>query len=148
LLLRASSEIQGDKVDVSAITDPKAADASGIPQAGVWVAFADAVVGHDDGELDRAREAVLEELGAPGLVDTAAVASNFERMVRIADGCGIPLDPPVVMLTKDVRDDLGLDRFTSAANTPGQGFLGRSLGPVLRAVVPRLLRFAGSFRRS
>ncbi len=148
MLLRASSEIQGDKVDVSAITDPKAADASGIPQAGVLIAFADAVVGHDDAELDRAREAVLEELGAPGLVDSAAVASNFERMVRIADGCGIPLDPPVVMLTKDVRDDLGLDRFTSAANTPGQGFLGRSLGPVLRAVVPRLLRIAGSIRRS
>ena len=148
MLLRASSELQGDKVDVSAITDPKAADASGIPQAGVLVAFADAVVGRDDAELGRAREAVLDELGAPGLVDSAAVASNFERMVRIADGCGIPLDPPVVMLTEDVRDDLGLDQFASAANTPGQGFLGRSLGPVLRAVVPHLLRIAGSFRRT
>ena len=148
MLLRASSELQGDQVDVSAITDPKAADASGIPQAGVLVAFADAVVGRDDGELGRAREAVLDELGAVGLVDTAAVASNFERMVRIADGCGIPLDPPVVVLSEDVRDDLGIDQFASAANTPGQGFLGRSLGPVLRAVVPRLLRVAGSFRRS
>ena len=143
-----SSEFQGDKVDVSAITDPKAADASGIPQAGVLVAFADAVVGRDDGELDRAREAVLNELGVQGLVDTAAVASNFERMARIADGCGIPLDPPIVMLTEDVRDDLGLDQFASAAITPRQGFLGRSLGPVLRAVIPRLLRIAGSFRRT
>ena len=124
MLLRVSSELQGHKVDLAAITDPKAADASGIPQAGVLVAFADAVVGRDDGELDRAREAVLDDLGAVGLVDAAAVASNFERMVRIADGCGIPLDPPVVMLSEDVRDDLGIDRYTSAANTPGQGFLG------------------------
>lgn len=148
MLLRVSSELQGHKVDLAAITDPKAADASGIPQAGVLIAFADAVVGRDDGELGRAREAVLDDLGAVGLVDAAAVASNFERMVRIADGCGIPLDPPIVVLSEDVRDDLGLDQYASAASTPGQGFLGRSLGPVLRAVVPRLLRIAGSFRRS
>ena len=57
------------------------------------------------------------------LVDAAAVVGNFERMVRIADGTGIPLDKPVAMVSADMREELGLDaksvaaRFTSESHT-------------------------------
>ena len=140
MLLRVSSELQGHNVDLAAITDPKAAGASGIPQAGVLVAFADAVVGRDDGELDRAREAVLDDLGAVGLVDAAAVASNFERMVRIADGCGIPLDDTVAMVSADMREDLGIDDFHGAQQTREIRGIRRVAGRVMSRMLPVVLK--------
>ena len=48
---------------------------------------------------------------AAALVDAAGVASNFERMVRIADATGIPLDARMAALSQDVRDTLHLERF-------------------------------------
>ena len=36
---------------------------------------------------------------------------------RIANGCGIPVIPMVLKATKDIRDELGLNSFRSAANT-------------------------------
>ncbi len=80
------------------------------------------------------------ELGPDGLLDVAAVASNFERMVRIADSTGIPLDAPVAALTSDLRDTLHLDRFESAARTRRLGRFGRGLASVLRAALPVVLR--------
>lgn len=40
------------------------------------------------------------------------VASNFERMVRIADATGIPLDACMQALSQEIRDALDLERFT------------------------------------
>lgn len=87
---------------------------SGIPEAPALTALAEALVKGDESTLAHARASVLENLGPTGLVDAAAVASNFERMVRIADATGIPLDESVEALTADLRDRLGLDRFASA----------------------------------
>jgi hypothetical protein len=47
------------------------------------------------------------------VVDAAGVASNFERMVRIADSTGIQLDTRMAALSKGVRDQLGLERLTA-----------------------------------
>jgi len=44
------------------------------------------------------------------MVDAAGVASNFERMVRIADATGVELDASITELTADVRTALGLER--------------------------------------
>lgn len=52
------------------------------------------------------------------MVDAAGVIANFQRMVRIADGTGIPLDEPVAMLTTDIREELGLNHYGSADRTP------------------------------
>jgi hypothetical protein len=41
------------------------------------------------------------------------VASNFERMVRIADATGIHLDERMESLSQEVRDALHLERFTA-----------------------------------
>lgn len=79
--------------------------------------FADAAVGRTP-NLAQAREALHAAMGADAVVDCAAVVANFQRMVRIADGCGIPLDPPTIGASADFRERLGVHAYTSAANTP------------------------------
>jgi hypothetical protein len=69
-------------------------------------------------------------------------------MVRIADATGIPLDAPVDIMTSDVRETLGIDRFTAAANTPRAGVVRRALTPVLRPLLGKLLRVIGSRSRA
>ena len=50
-------------------------------------------------------------MGVAAMVDAAAVASNFERMVRIADGTGIPLGDRMESLARPVIDELQLERL-------------------------------------
>ena len=50
-------------------------------------------------------------MGVEAMIDAAAVASNFERMVRIADATGIPLDQRLQELARGVIDELGLERL-------------------------------------
>ena len=52
------------------------------------------------------------------MVDAAAVAANFQRMVRIADSMGIPIDDKNVEAGASIRQELELSRFASAQNTP------------------------------
>jgi hypothetical protein len=61
--------------------------------------------------LQHTRHGVLETMGPEAMVDAAGVASNFERMVRIADATGIPLDERMEKASKDVREALDLERF-------------------------------------
>ena len=114
----------------------------------VLTAFAEALVGDDEDLLATARRRVAQALGPAGLVDAAAVASNFERMNRIADATGIPLDGPVAALSSDLRDTLGLDRFASAANSSRVGWLGRTAGAVFRSVLGGVLRRTAMRRTS
>ncbi len=124
------------------MTDDAAAASSGIQHAEALLAFADAAVSGEPEGLAAARERLLAEVGSEGLVDAAAVVANFERMVRIADGTGIPLDAPVAAMTTDLRDELDLARFGSASNTPPPGALARAAGAALRRVAPPMMRFA------
>ena len=71
------------------------------------------MVGDDEAILTQARQAVIEACSPAVLVDAAGVASNFERMVRIADATGIQLDERMTMLSQEVRDTLHLERFTA-----------------------------------
>jgi hypothetical protein len=77
----------------------------------VLVRFAEAMVGNAEDALAKARGRVLAELWPEALVDAAAVVSNFERMVRIADAIGIPLDSFLDEATIDIRRELKLSRF-------------------------------------
>jgi hypothetical protein len=90
------------------------------------------VLGDDGAELRRAREALLAAVGARAVVGAAGGVSNFQRMVRIADATGIPLDAPVAMLTQDLREELGLGRFGSGANTPPVGRVSQLFARALR----------------
>ena len=95
------------------MTDHEAAATSGVEHGAVLIAFAEAMVGEDDAVLARARQAAIEVLGPEAMVDAAGVASNFERMVRIADSTGIQLDERMEVLSKEVRDKLHLERFAA-----------------------------------
>ena len=95
------------------MTDHAAADTSGVEHGNLLIAFAEALVGDDDVTLTHARHAVIEGLSPAAMVDAAGVASNFERMVRIADATGIQLDERMTVLSQKVRDALHLERFTA-----------------------------------
>ena len=107
------------------------------------MAFADALVAADEGALAAVRVALRAALGDEGFVDASAVASNFQRMVRIADATGIPLDTPVAAFSEDIREELDLARFGSSANTAGSGPIQRLAGRLLRPIAPWMMRMAG-----
>ncbi len=48
------------------------------------------------------------------MVDAAAVIAGFDGITRIADASGIPLEPPKVEQTADLRATLRLDEFAAA----------------------------------
>ena len=113
MLLRASGEHQGTSLQLDAVID--GGDVDGVQHASVLLTLAESVVVRDAAATARARAAVVKEMGAEAMVDAAAVAANFERMVRIANATGITLGERLVEPTAQVRADLELDRFTRSA---------------------------------
>ncbi len=79
--------------------------------------FADALLGTDRGVLDRARDALATVLGGEAIAGVAAVAATFSMNDRIANACGIPVEPMVLKTTKDLRQAMGLNGYRSAAYT-------------------------------
>ncbi len=137
-----SGKIEGDELDIAAVTDGQAAaEKSGIAHARELVAMAEGVVSGDETALASSRTQLGEAMGEQAMVDVAAVAGNFQRMVRIADGCGIPLDASLQMMSAEVRDELRLERFGTSANTPPAGLLARTLGPLVRRIAPSAAKF-------
>lgn len=88
-MLRESMQITGREVDVRGVTAGFEADLD-IPHADALVEFAEAVVARDASRIAKARAVVLATMGAPALVDVAAVVAAFHGFVRIADAIGIP----------------------------------------------------------
>ncbi len=91
---------------------------SGVEHGEVLLRYSDAAVGRA-ANLAEAREAVNAAMGPDAVVDCAATIANFQRMVRIADGCGIPLDAGSRRVMEEWQDDLGIDGFRSRCNTFG-----------------------------
>jgi hypothetical protein len=141
-----SGELEGASVDLHALTDAGAAGTAGVAHERELLALAEAVVQGGEAELAAARRAALAALGSESFLAAAAVAGNFERMVRIADATGIPLDAPLAALTADLRAELGIDAFGSAANTPPvsrlRWLLGRALAPLASRLLPALARLS------
>ena len=145
MMLRVSVEMQGEGADLTPIVSTAAADESRIPQAAELIAFAEAVVQRDDANLERLREQLIDAVGPEAFVDAATVVGNFERMVRIADATGIALDAPLMAMTADIRNDLGINEFGAAENTPEPSALASRLGSVASALVPSIARVIGRF---
>ena len=99
-------------VNLRAVVDGADAD-SGVPSGAELVAFVEAAVA-GDGDLTEARSRLEDALGGEAVVDAAAVIGNFQRMTRIADSTGIPVDERTAAFTEDLRDALGLNEFVSA----------------------------------
>lgn len=141
-MLRASIEHSGKDATLSGISEGAKVGDAGIEHGERLTAFADATVKGDLAELDTAREALRSAAGSAVVVDAAAVIGNFERMVRIADATGIPLDGIVSAISDDLRVDLGLDDFQTRRLTRS-GAIASVFGPVLRSVAQAALRLAG-----
>ena len=67
--------------------------------------------------LAEARARLAQAAGPPAMVDAAGVVANFQRMVRIADATGIPVDSYILERTGELPQRLGLTKYRSAANT-------------------------------
>lgn len=74
------------------------------------LAFADVVI---DPALrsDEQRLALVACMGVEAMTDAAAVIAGFDAITRVADGSGIPLEPPKAQATADWRASLGIDAY-------------------------------------
>ena len=88
-----------------------------VPGGALLLAFANAAVGTDHAAMDEARAALAEGLGAVTVGGAAAIAANFTKNDRIANGCGIPTEPMMLKASKDIRADLRINDYCSAVNT-------------------------------
>jgi len=136
--------LQGESADLQSLVEGGSVE-TGLPGGAALIDFVEAVVADtfdaaSSEQIAQTRLAVAEALGNEAAVDAAAVIANFQRMVRIADSTGIPLDEPVAMMTQNIREELGINSYTAATHTPElnvvKSLVGRALGPF----APRLLR--------
>jgi hypothetical protein len=116
-MLRASAEVSRADVDLQLVSG-ESTDSSSIEYSNELMSFATAVASRDEAELADARDKLLAASSAEVLVDAAAVAGNFQRMVRIADSTGIPLDSERMDMYRGAIDALELRRFKSSEHTP------------------------------
>ena len=106
-MLRESSALEGEPAAITALANP--GHDSRVPHGPTLIAFAEAIVTGAQA-LEAARTAVVEAIGPAATVDAAGVASNFERMVRIAGSTGIELGDRLERGSADARAALGLTR--------------------------------------
>ncbi len=138
MLLRASGERSGQRVDVTALTHGDR-EASGVLHGGILLAFAEAVVGTDPRGRQATRKQVVAKLGSAALVDAAGAVATSAMFSQITAATGVRLDPVLDVATQNLRAQLRIDHFPSAANTPpptrGQKLLGKVF-----SVVPSSMR--------
>ncbi len=140
-MLRASGQAHDEAYDLSAITDGNlTSGGGGVPHGELLVGLAEAIVARNEKKLRSLRKTIVEEMGEEPLVDAIAVAGNFQRMVRIADGTGIPLDSFAMQLSSDIRKELGLDHFDGSRNTPKLGLAQRITSGLARRAVRRVAK--------
>lgn len=73
---------------------------------------------NDRERMANERRELISLVGREAFLDVAATIAAFNVVDRIADATGIPLDPMMQAMSVEVREELELSRFASAANTP------------------------------
>ncbi len=111
-----------------------------MPGEAALIQFAEAAVRHEETPLAEARLAIEDEFGGQAVVDAACIVGNFERMNRIADGCGISLDDMMRLRGGDLAAKLDINHYASAANTATPGLLGRLKLAILKPLFPYMMR--------
>jgi len=139
-MLSLSADITESDVNLQMINGDETAAGGDIAHGAALMKFAEALACRDEDVLASARSALLEEAGAKVLVDAAAVAANFQRMVRIADSTGIPLDERSAALADGTIKELDLARFESARNTPPGGLKRKLMRLIARPMAIRMFR--------
>lgn len=117
-MLSLSANTTETAIDLEMVNGSSASETQGIPYANELANFAEAVAQGDNPTISRTRDELVQVAGDVVMVDAAAVAANFQRMVRIADSMGIPIDEKNVEAGAGIRQELELSRFASAQNTP------------------------------
>jgi hypothetical protein len=131
-MLSLSADINNADVNLQMINGDETATDGGVLHAKPLMKFAEALALRDEQALAQARQDLLETAGPQVLVDAACIAGNFQRMVRIADATGIPLDPGNMDMSTEVRAELDfMERFDSARNTPRVTLIREPKGQVL-----------------
>ena len=116
-MLRASAKTNQTEIDLQSIRGSANSATKGIEFGSLLLRFAESVARRDTATIAASRNALLESAGPLVVVDAAGVAANFQRMVRIADSIGIPVDDMNTELGQQVRAELKLEEFASAQNT-------------------------------
>lgn len=116
-MLRASAEFSRVNVDLQ-LVNGQSSDISAVEFSNELMSFATAVASRDEAALADSRDKLLAASNAEVLVDAAAVAANFQRMVRIADATGIPVNDERVQAVTVAVEELELGRFRTADNSP------------------------------
>jgi hypothetical protein len=134
-MLRESIETAGESINLDGLTDRACTRIEGIPNSEALLRFADAFIGEDAEALAQARDALATEMGPEAMVDANGVASNFQRMVRIADSTGIPSEAPMLVMAEDLLDTLDMNDYVSAANSENPSWITRLI--VKFAAIPQ-----------
>ncbi|MFT4676121.1 MAG: hypothetical protein ACJAX5_001077 [Patiriisocius sp.] len=116
-MLRVSAQTTKTDIDLQGVIGNEDAASQGILFGAELMRFAEAIALGDDDALYLARQSLREVAGETVLVDAAGVAANFQRMVRIADAVGIPVDDMQGELGQSVRQELSLHEFRSSENS-------------------------------
>lgn len=116
-MLRASATTTETEIDIQGINGDADSAARGIEFGPELMRFAEGVAERNAQKLADARAELLARAGQDVVVDAAGVAANFQRMTRIADSIGIPVDNMENEVGMEVREALGLERFQSAQNS-------------------------------
>jgi hypothetical protein len=111
-MLRASSDHNGDDIDIAALTGSAVGD-SGIAEGDRLVALAEAVIADNAQDMKIARAAVQAALGDAALVDAAGIIGMFNGLDRVADATGAPLEDWKAADTADMRAAIGIDAFAA-----------------------------------
>ena len=108
-MLRVSVSQSSLQVDLSGLRtgDSRALDA--IPNARTLIGLVDAFMDHEPEHLANIRDEAASVIGELGVIEAIGVAANFQRMVRIASGTGIPIDEPDPEFGTAVRAALNLN---------------------------------------
>ena len=116
-MLSLSMKVKERAVDLQLINGELCEAGGSVKFGNELMKFSEAIASRDATAVQASREHLTEIAGADVVIDAAAVAANFQRMVRIADSTGIPLDESNVAFTADIRSQLDLGRFQSAHNS-------------------------------
>ncbi len=111
-----------EKIDLTGLTDPNCKEIEGLPNSKSILGFCDAFMSQDESALAAARKLLVSEMGEAAMVDVAGIASNFQRMNRIADAIGIPAESTgnekADAMKATLDEQLGTNKYLSATNTP------------------------------